>query len=122
MPGGRLRARAALCARTLAALAVAGVLTSAVPPAGGEAGGPRVHRIAIRSFAYHPATLEVAAGDTIVWTNRDLVPHTATRTGGRWDSGVIGPDGAWRWAAEGKDTLTYFCVLHPTMVAKLVVH
>src|SRR2546423_277336 len=39
---------------------------------------------------FHPAVLTVAAGDTVVWVNRDIVPHTATATGGtKWDTGQL---------------------------------
>ena len=47
---------------------------------------PRIHQIAIQGFVYTPASLEVAVGDTVVWTNRDVVPHTVTA-----ESGAFGP-------------------------------
>ena len=39
---------------------------------------PQRHVVEIRGMAFHPEALEVRRGDTVVWINRDMVPHTAT--------------------------------------------
>ena len=39
---------------------------------------PETHEVPIRGFAFEPATLVVVQGDTVVWSNHDIVPHTAT--------------------------------------------
>ena len=40
-------------------------------------------------MAFHPEVLEVQRGDTVVWINRDIVPHTATATRkSGWDTGT----------------------------------
>lgn len=75
----------------------------------------------IRGFAYLPATLEVAAGDRVVWANRDVVPHTATRDGGGWDSGSLEAERAWRLIATPEGSQSYYCAFHPTMRGVLVV-
>jgi plastocyanin len=82
---------------------------------------PRSHTVEIRGFAYAPVTVEVAAGDTVVWINRDVVPHTATRDGGAWDSGSIGAGQAWRLVAARRGRHPYICVFHPNMRGELVV-
>ena len=83
---------------------------------------PRSHTVEIRGFAYLPAILEVAAGDTVVWINRDAVPHTATRDGRRWDSGTINAEQTWRWiAAVSPGGQPYFCAFHPVMRGEVVV-
>lgn len=38
----------------------------------------RRHVVEIRDFGFHPQSIQVSVGDIIVWTNRDIVPHTAT--------------------------------------------
>jgi plastocyanin len=80
---------------------------------------PRAHTVEIRGFAYLPATLEVAAGDTVVWVNRDVVPHTATGNGGGWDSGSLEAGGVWRLVTR-QGSQPYYCAFHPGMRGVLV--
>ena len=75
-----------------------------------------VHRVAIEGMAFVPSEVQARAGDTIVWTNRDVVPHTATSPG-RFDSGVIAGGGEWSVVVEESGTFAYVCTLHPTMKA-----
>lgn len=82
---------------------------------------PGAHTVEIRGFAYVPDTLEVAAGDTVVWVNRDIVPHTATQDGRAWDSGSLGTAVAWRVVAASPGRQLYYCTFHPTMHGVLVV-
>jgi plastocyanin len=82
---------------------------------------PRSHIVDIRGFAYLPATIQVAAGDTVIWINRDVVPHTATRDGRRWDSGTINAEQAWRLVATSPGSQPYYCAFHPAMRGELVV-
>ncbi|MGH7527673.1 MAG: cupredoxin domain-containing protein [Gemmatimonadales bacterium] len=99
-----------------AGLAVAGLgLGACTRPA------PRPHVVEIRGFAFAPATLELPAGDTVVWINHDVVPHTATREGGEWDSGSLGAEQVWRLVVTGKDSQPYYCAFHPTMRGVLMV-
>lgn len=81
----------------------------------------RSHTVEIRGFAYLPATLQVATGDTVVWVNRDAVPHTATRDGRRWDSGTINAEQKWRLIAASPGSQPYYCTFHPVMRGELVV-
>ncbi len=75
----------------------------------------RSHQVTIRNFIFQPATLTVAAGDTVVWTNTDFVPHTATARGGEWDSKSVGANGAWTLVARAAGRHAYYCVFHPNM-------
>src|SRR5690606_30627396 len=74
---------------------------------------PRVHRVAIDGMQFVPAELTASPGDTIVWVNEDIVPHTATATG-RFDSGVIASKAEWRLVVKTKGVVRYVCTLHPT--------
>jgi plastocyanin len=76
----------------------------------------------MRGFAFVPARVEIAPGDTVVWMNRDVVPHTATREGLAWDSGSIGPGARWQLVASDTGTQSYVCTFHPTMRGAVVVH
>jgi plastocyanin len=77
--------------------------------------------VVIRAFAFSPATDTVQAGDTIRWSNQDIVPHTATSQSGGFDSGPLEVGHAWRYVARVPGTYTYECTLHPTMRGILVV-
>ncbi len=68
-----------------------------------------------------PATVTVKRGERLTWTNKDVVPHTATAKG-VFDSGAIAPGKSWSHAAPGKaGTYDYVCTFHPGMKATLVV-
>ncbi len=90
--------------------------------AAGCAGGgseARTHSIVIRNFQYVPATATVAVGDTIVWTNEDVVPHTATAADRAWDTGSIASKETGRAVVERKGRHEYVCAFHPNMKAEL---
>lgn len=106
------------------ALAVAAVVSAALlwwSAGAAPERAPRRHAVEIRGFEFVPRTLEVAVGDTIVWVNRDFVPHTATATTGGWDSGEIARDGSWSHVARERGRQEYICALHPTMTASFTV-
>lgn len=115
------RRLAGLPIATLAAigvLALAGAATPS-PPADPV---PQRHVVEIRGMAFHPEVLEARRGDTVVWINRDIVPHTATATRkSGWDTGTLlqGESGQYVASHEGENP--YFCKLHPVMLGKLIV-
>ena len=82
---------------------------------------PRTHTVALRGMKNVPATLAVRAGDTVVWKNEDVVPHTATDRGKAFDSGNIEPGGSWSYVAGRKGTFSYYCAYHPNTRGRLVV-
>ncbi|CDX21814.1 conserved exported hypothetical protein [Mesorhizobium plurifarium] len=71
--------------------------------------------VTIDKLVFSPASAQAKVGDTIEWTNNDILAHTATVKGG-WD--VMIPA-----KSKGKVTLTaagavdYFCRFHPNMKA-----
>lgn len=81
----------------------------------------RKHVIVIEGFEYKPASLRARLGDTIVWVNRDIVPHTATADSRKWDTGNIAPNAARTVVMRRTGEQAYFCILHPSMQAKLTV-
>jgi plastocyanin len=105
-------------ARTLLA---AGVALLMIAIASGAAAKSRTHTVTLRGMKNLPATLVVRAGDTVVWKNEDVVPHTATDRGKRFDSGSIEPGGSWSYVARRKGTYFYYCAYHPNTKGKLVV-
>ena len=68
-----------------------------------------------------PARLEVAAGERITWTNRDIVPHSVTAPGAGIESGDLAQGKSWTYVARRKVEIDYICRLHPVMRGTLVV-
>lgn len=77
---------------------------------------PTRHVVEITGFAFVPDTLHAAVGDTVVWVNRDVVPHTATARDSSWDSGAIGTEASWTFVADSAGETSYICAIHPAMV------
>lgn len=102
-----------------AALLVAGMLLGAggMPAA---APGAVAHTVVVEGMQFSPAKLEIHAGDTVIWQNKDPYPHTAT-AGGGFDSGEIAAGRSWKFTADRRGTFPYVCTLHPTMKGHLVV-
>ncbi len=85
-----------------------------------EKGGPA--RVSIENFSFAPATLAVRKGDTVIWTNRDDMPHTAVDARGRFKSPVLDTDDHWEHAFTEQGDFHYFCSIHPHMTGKVVAH
>jgi plastocyanin len=77
--------------------------------------------VAIVSRAYQPATLTIAAGQTVVWTNRALTPHTVTAVGGQFDSGRLDTGEGFSVTFATPGTFAYTCTIHPSMHGTVVV-
>lgn len=79
----------------------------------------RVHTVQIEGMRFVPETLTVRRGERIVWTNRDLVPHTVTQAA--FDSHAVAPNASWSYVAAKPGTYPYHCTSHPAMRATLIV-
>jgi plastocyanin len=99
----------------IASLSALGAVAACARPA------PRAHTVTIRNFAFDPAELTVARGDTVVWSNTDFVPHSSTSRNSAWGSNAIGANATWRFVASATGRYEYYCVFHPTMKATIFV-
>lgn len=70
---------------------------------------------------FDPATLTVAAGETVRWFNDDALPHTVTAADGSWDSGNLPPGASFERRFDSAASHTYVCRYHPAMVGTIVV-
>ena len=68
-----------------------------------------------------PERLEVAAGDRIIWTNRDFVPHSVTAKAAGLESGDLAEGKSWSYRAKKPGEIAYICRLHPVMRGLLIV-
>src|SRR5882672_1456926 len=85
---------------------------------GAAAGGTVVE---MRAMAFAPTRIEVSAGTTVEWTNRDQLPHTITADDGSWDSGPIAAGATWRHTFTAAGTFAFHCTPHPFMTGVVVV-
>ena len=87
----------------------------------GPAGAGKTHTVAIEGMRFVPKRVEVAAGDTITWVNKDIVPHTVTAPGRKIESGELAQGKSWTLTARSKGEIDYVCRLHPGMRGRVVV-
>lgn len=80
---------------------------------------PRAVAIDIKGIAFNPATVQVQKGDTLVFTNHDFLPHTATARDQSWDSGSLAPNASYRTVVQKSGE--YYCRFHPNMVGRITV-
>ena len=77
--------------------------------------------VKIDNFSFGPPTLTVPVGTTVVWTNRDDIPHTVVSTDGVFKSKVRDTDEKFSYTFTKAGTYPYFCSVHPKMTGKIVV-
>jgi plastocyanin len=85
------------------------------------AAGPDAVTIRMQKEAFVPASMTVAPGAHVIWTNTDTVPHSVTAADDRFDSGPVLPGKSFEWIAGGSGAVNYHCIFHPSMTATLTV-
>ena len=80
-----------------------------------------VHHVEIRSFRFLPSRLVVRPGDSVVFVNRDIAPHTATALDGSWGTGELKlNESASVRVTDGMAT-EYLCRFHPLMTGEIAI-
>jgi len=88
----------------------------------GENTGVQTYNIEINNFAFVPASLNVKAGDTIIWTNKDSAPHTVVSdSGSEIGSATLSQGNNYSHTFNTAGTFNYHCSIHPGMKANIVV-
>jgi plastocyanin len=77
--------------------------------------------VRVIDFAFEPATLTVAVGTTVTWTNDGQRPHTISDDDGAFDSGRLDPGESFSHTFDQPGTYRYHCGFHPEMQAEIVV-
>jgi plastocyanin len=89
-----------------------------------SAGAPvrgATHAVNISGFAFSPASITVAVGDTVTWTNADSAAHTATASGGAFDSGTLNQGQSFSFTFATAGTFAYVCDFHSNMMGTITV-
>lgn len=74
----------------------------------------------IQVFQFMPNVLEVKAGTTVVWTNKDNIEHSITngvpgKPGGKFDSGFFTQGKTFSFTFTEAGEYPYFCMRHNSM-------
>jgi len=83
---------------------------------------PPNNEVFIQGMAFSPATLTVAVGTTVKWTNKDGIAHTVTSDTGLFDSKNVNANGVFSYMFMTAGTFNYHCTIHPSMIAKVIVN
>lgn len=114
-------ALASIASLTLLAGCSAAPASTPAAPAAGSASA-----VEVSGFKFAPATLEVAKGTKVTWTNKDTTKHTITSgKDGTKDSKFDGPlaeaPGTFSFTFADAGTYAYFCSIHKSMVGTITV-
>ena len=78
--------------------------------------------VKIDNFTFAPDPVTVPVGTVVKWTNRDDIPHTVVSDDkSTFKSKAMDTDDSFTYKFDKPGTYTYFCSIHPKMVAKVIV-
>lgn len=83
--------------------------------------------VTAENFVFSPATVEVAVGATVTWTNADAATHTVTAgtpdepQRDRFDFRLSSDSPTAEMSFEQPGVVPYFCKIHPTMLGTITV-
>lgn len=80
-----------------------------------------VDEVTIQGFSFKPNSITIPIGTTVTWTNEDAATHTITSEENIFDSGNIRNGGTYSYTFNEAGTFKYYCKIHPTMRATVVV-
>ena len=87
----------------------------AAPPAAPQA------EVTIKNYHFVPATLEIAAGTSITWTNKDDDAHTVMDASGAFRSGALDGGQSYTFTFSKPGRYRIACSMHPQMMETIVV-
>jgi plastocyanin len=90
-----------------------------------DSGNGDMIEISMQNIAFSPANITIDSGQTVVWINRDNVPHTATsgtpqNQTGVFDSGTMNNGDQYEFTFMAVGTFDYFCEFHPTQMTATI--
>jgi plastocyanin len=101
--------RASMIKASIVAIAASGVVLPL-----GAAAEARDYQVTMANMAYGPIPSGLKVGDSIVWVNKDSVPHTVTARDHSFDL-RIGPHQQGRVTLAKAGTYQIYCILHSPM-------
>ncbi|MFF7074618.1 cupredoxin domain-containing protein [Streptomyces pseudovenezuelae] len=106
----------------LRAAAVLALLVVGMLPYGHRASAA-TFQVAMKGYAFAPASLSVPAGSTVTWTNSDTAPHDVKTTSGPLaiHSPMLNKGQSWSFTFTTAGAYGYVCTVHPDMTAGITV-
>jgi plastocyanin len=104
----------------LAALGVLGWGAVSARAATWAAPAGKTVAVVIDGAAFAPRDVTAQVGDTVAWTNKDVVDHTATAQHGEWRVDIKAGKTA-TLVLKKAGSFDYYCEFHPNMTAHLTV-
>lgn len=93
------------------------------PPTATEAGSPAGggSEVSIVDFAFDPAALSVAVGDTVTWTNTGSATHTVKWQDGEPESDQLDSGATYERTFDSAGSFPYVCGIHSQMTGTITV-
>ena len=95
--------------------------TAAPPAAQAAAPAGNVVEVKVDNFSFSPQTITIKPGTTVIWTNRDDIPHTVVSDDKVFKSKVLDTDEKFTYTFDKAGNFPYFCSVHPKMTGKVIV-
>src|SRR5881392_850794 len=77
--------------------------------------------VTIKDMKFDPDALQIAPGETVVWTNRDDRDHTVTAKDGSFKSDNLSKADTFEHVFKKTGKFSYACSYHPRMKGSIVV-
>lgn len=98
--------------KVLATICIALVLTVVIQCKKTEIGNPAENEIFLLYKLFNPSSLTIKKGTTVKFSNKDNANHSATSSGGLFDSGKIESDESYSYTFNTAGTYNIFCKYH----------
>ena len=93
------------------------------PPPKNDMQSPGAGNVAvtIKDFKFAPAEVNIKAGETVVWTNEDSVPHTVESSDKTLKSDELSKGDTYSYTFAKAGKYDYKCGIHPSMHGSVTV-
>ena len=82
----------------------------------------QTHKVDIQGMRFNPASVTIAKGDTVEWTNLMGMAHTVAPDNDEFPgSGALGQNKTFSHVFCDAGTVAYHCEIHPFMTGEVVV-
>lgn len=85
-------------------------------------GNAKTYTVDIQNFQFSPSTITIKAGDSVTWTNMDSMSHTVTSSSrNELNSPTLANGKTYSNTFSTPGTYSYYCTIHPSMKATVIV-
>jgi amicyanin len=117
----RCKSPGALCALKLTLMFTALASTPGFAEEALETANAPVATVSMDHSTFTPGEITVAAGTTVTWVNREIMPHTVVDMNRGFRSKTLAKDGTFSFTFTTAGDYNYLCSIHPNMKGKVIV-